>query len=145
MEKYEDIRQTSEAAYRFLQEFDPEKYADGRYDLEDGVYVNISTYTTKYRKESLYEAHKRYTDIQLMIRGSEIIGVEPADVMHACPCVTPYDEEKDLELYANNLDGVDHVIRDGEYVILPPEAAHMPGVCDGGPATVRKMVIKVPV
>lgn len=145
MEKMEDIKKLSEAAYRFLMEFDPAKYEDGRYDLTDGVYVNISTYETKYRREGVFEAHKRYIDIQYMISGSEIISVEPVEVMHSFSCEKAYSEENDVEFYANNLDCVDYVIRDGEYVILMPEDGHMPGICEGQPEKNRKLVVKIPV
>ena len=143
--KFEDVREISEAAYQFLSDFKPAEYVDGRHELGDGVFVNISTYETKRRKEAFYEAHKRYIDIQYMIHGKEIIAAEPLDIMHGAKCLMPYDEEKDAEFYADTNDGTDYVITDGEYGIFKPEDGHMPGICVGGTSTVRKAVIKVPV
>lgn len=145
MSRYEDVRKLSETAYRFLVDFKPEEYADGRYDLEDGVYVNIMTYETKYRREAFFEAHKRYIDIQMILEGKEIIAAEPLSVMHEAECLQPYDEEKDVEFYANNLEGVDSVLMDGDYRIYLPEDGHMPGICVDRPARTRKAVVKVPV
>lgn len=145
MGKYEDVKKISEAAYQFLLQFEPEKYEDGRYDLEDGVYVNIMTYETKYRKEAFFEAHKRYIDIQMILRGKELIAAEPIEVMHKAECLQPYDEEKDVEFYADSRDGIDSVLTDGEYRIYLPEDGHMPGICVDERAQVRKAVVKVPV
>lgn len=145
MEKFADVKKISEAAYRFLTEFEPEKYEDGHYDLEDGVFVNIMTYETKLRKDAFYEAHRNYIDIQMILNGAEIISAEPLDVMHKAECLMAYDPEKDAEFYANNFDGVDSVFTDGQYGIYMPQDGHMPGICVGGPAKVRKAVVKVPV
>lgn len=145
MDKFQDIRQVSETAYQFMLRFQPENYEDGRYDLDNGVYVNIMTYETKPRKDCVFEAHKNYIDIQYMIHGREIIAVEPVEEMHKYHAVLPYDAQNDIELYENNMDCVDYVIGDGEYLILPCPSAHMPGVCVGGVSKARKAVIKIPV
>ncbi|MBQ8177985.1 MAG: YhcH/YjgK/YiaL family protein [Clostridia bacterium] len=57
----------------------------------------ITSYETKPVAEGLYEAHKDYTDVQLILSGSEIIGVMPIDEMYKGECVKPY--EYDIELY----------------------------------------------
>ena len=145
MKRYEDIQKLSQAAYVFLKNFDPEKTEDGRYELGDGVFAIVKTYTTKPRREGAYEAHRKYADIQYMIHGKELIGTEPLEVMHQQTCTQAYDAEKDVEFYANNFEGTDQLLTDGEYRILMPEDGHMPDICVNEPAQVRKIVIKVPV
>lgn len=145
MGKFEDIKALSEEAYAFMNSFEPDQVADGRYELGNGVYANISTYTTRTRAQSCYEAHRKYTDIQWIIAGEEIISTEPLQVMHEHDCLEPYSEEKDCELYANNFDGIDHYLSAGCYAVYSPQVAHMPNICAGGPSTVRKVVLKVPV
>lgn len=141
---YQDILALSREAYDFLTNH-PEQYADGKHQLGNGVYVSLSTYESKLRKNAKYEAHVNYIDIQVILEGEEIIAVEPTPVMHEYPCLQPYNPEKDVELYACNPAGIDYVLRAGDYRILRPEEAHMPGVCVGGPSRVRKAVIKIPV
>lgn len=145
MKDYSDIQKVSEAAYRFMLDFSPKKYDDGRYELENGVFVNISTYTTKLRSQGTYEAHKEYIDIQFIIEGNEIIAVESLDAMHGQRCLQPFAPGSDIELYEGNELGTDHLLSAGDYLILPPSDAHMPGICVCKPSQVRKGVIKIPV
>lgn len=145
MKNYSDIKNVSEIAYKFMCEFNPETCPDGRYDLEKGVFVNISTYNTKLRSEATYEAHREYIDIQFIIEGDEIIAVESLEAMHAHKCLQAFAPGSDIELYEENDLGKDYHLTNGDYLILPPEAAHMPGVCVEKPGRVRKGVIKVPV
>jgi len=145
MAKFEDIALLSPEAYAFMCGFDAKNMADGRYELENGVYANVSTYTTRYRSESVYEAHRLYTDIQWIISGRELIATEPLETMHRYACTKQYDEQSDAELYENNHEGVDHLMEAGSYIVFPPEIAHMPNVCVDAPSVVRKVVVKVPV
>lgn len=141
---YQDIQNLSEQAYAFLTS-NPAGYPDGRHELGNGVYVNIMTYESKLRPNAKYEAHRDYYDIQVILEGQEVIAVEPVEVMHTFPCLAPYRQDKDVELYAENTAGTDHILRAGAYLILAPQDGHMPGVCIESPARVRKAVIKVPV
>ena len=59
MKRCEDIQKLSQTAYVFLKNFDPEKTEDGRYELGDGVFAIVKTYTTKPRREGAYAAHRK--------------------------------------------------------------------------------------
>lgn len=144
MKKYETIKQLSPVAYEFVEKLLNEDVENGSHDLGDGVFVNVMTYETKKRSDALFEAHKKYIDIQIMIDGCEIISVEPIETMHRYECVMPFGDG-DTELYAVNSDCVDYVLNRGDFVILYPEDAHMPCICIEEPKTVKKAVIKVPV
>ncbi|MDO4741180.1 MAG: YhcH/YjgK/YiaL family protein [Eubacteriales bacterium] len=145
MAKYEDVRRISPEAYEFMVSFDAQNTPDGRYELGGGAYVNITTYTTRTRAESCYEAHRKYIDVQWILSGEEIISTEPLETMRRGECLQPYNEEKDIELYAKNFDGMDHYLHAGSYAVFPPQTAHMPNICVGAPSQVRKAVVKVPV
>ena len=145
MEKFADIALLSKEAYDFMRSFDAEKMADGRYELGNGAYANVSTYITRRRSESVYEAHRLYTDIQWIIRGRELIATEALETMHKYACTKEYDAQGDAELYENNHEGVDHYLQAGDYIVFPPEVAHMPNICVDAPGEVRKVVVKVPV
>ena len=134
----------SKEACEYMKSFDPSKVEDGRYELGNGVYATISTYTTKLRKDATYEAHKKYTDVQWIICGREIISWEPLETMHQHACVKPYSQEKDIEKYESNTDGIDSVLNAGDYAVYTPQIAHMPCICIDKQSTVRKVVIKIP-
>lgn len=143
MDKYNSIKELSQEAYDFVQKLMSEDIADGRHELGNGVFANMMSYETKNRKDLLFEAHKQYIDIQIMVSGNEIIATEHIDDMHKYACVQPFGDG-DAELYECNNDCVDHVLGKGDFIILHPEDAHMPCVCIEEPKKVRKAVIKVP-
>ena len=140
MEKYLAIKEISQSGYELALKALSEKLSDGRYELEEGAYAFISSYVTKPIQEGLYEAHKEYTDVQLILEGKEIIGVTSLDEMHRGECVKPY--EYDIELY--KLEGGKLCnLEVGDYLILTPNDGHMPGVSET-PAPARKLVLKIP-
>ena len=141
--KYEPIRALCPSAYNFVLDALQNEKEIGRYELEDGAYALVQSYETKLRENGKYEAHREYIDVQLLLSGREIIAVEPLEVMHTHPCLCPY--APDIELFAANDDGTDYVLSTGDFIILYPEDAHMPGLTVDEPASVRKVVVKIPV
>ena len=142
-QKYEPIRALCPSAYDFVLDALENEKEVGRYELEDGAYALVQSYETKHRENGKYEAHRAYIDVQLLLSGHEIIAVEPLEVMHTHPCLRPY--APDAELFAPNDDGTDYVLSAGDFVILYPEDAHMPGLAVDEPVPVRKVVVKIPV
>jgi len=141
----EKVKEISMDAYGFLKELSEENFKAGRYDLSDGVYVNLCSYETKQRKDSMFEAHRKYIDIQYMISGKELITVESLEDMHSGKCISEYSEEGDAELYEMNVSGTDHLLSEGTAVILMPQDAHAPGICVNSPECIKKAIVKVPV
>ncbi len=138
--KYLPIKALNESAYDLVLRALEEDLADGKYDLENGAYAFVSTYVTKPIKDGLYEAHRAFTDVQLILQGQEIIGITSISKMHEGECVKEY--EYDIELYrvsGGNL----NVLSSGDYLILTSQNAHMPGVSHN-PSTTKKLVIKIP-
>lgn len=113
---------------------------DGRLEYNNGIWANLQTYYTK--KDALFEAHRKYIDIQFIIAGHEKIGVCKYET---CTTNIPYDNEKDIEfLNANKFEYIE--MNTGDFLILYPEDAHKPSISTGNkPTHVRKLVIKVPV
>ncbi len=140
MDKYLPIKNLSKSGYELALKALDGTLTDGRYELTDGAYAFLSTYDTKPISEGLYEAHKAYTDVQLIVEGEEIIGVTTIAKMHEGVCVKAY--EYDIELY--KVEGGDlHRLKCGDFLILTSLDAHMPGVSEA-PAKTRKLVIKIP-
>ncbi|MCM1342641.1 MAG: YhcH/YjgK/YiaL family protein [Lachnospiraceae bacterium] len=141
MERYEDIKKISEEAYIFLQELQSSFWKDGKYELGNGVYVNIESYVTQERSSRQFENHRQYIDIQVMLDGEEIIEICPIKNMIVS---IPYNAEKDIIFYANSKLGTQQILKRGEYLIIYPGQAHMPCVRVQKSVGVRKAVIKIP-
>ena len=70
----------------------------GTYMLENGVKAIVSESTTRLVNEKGFEAHKRFIDIQLALRGTELIRCKPLEFVKE---TIPYNPEKDAARYAD--------------------------------------------
>lgn len=89
-----------EQAFNFLAHTNLDSLPLGRIDLSDDIYITISEYRTKEPEDALYEAHKKYIDVQYLISGSEYIGILRDTAL--LKEMQPYDEEKDIAFYASD-------------------------------------------
>ena len=138
----EEIKKISEVAYTFLSSFKPAEYADGRYELEEGVYVNIETYETQERKDRRFETHERYMDVQYVIEGEELITLAKVEEL---TLQDAYEPQKDIAFYQTSVQGNDYCVGKGQFLVIETGVAHMPCVCVNGKQIVRKAVVKIPV
>ncbi len=112
--------------------------SDGKYIINDRVFVNIQTYMPK--ESAPFEAHKEYIDIQYMISGEERIGV--ADISQ-CSSSVPYDKERDIEFLVCSSQPNLQCLREGDFILLFPHDAHQPSVILNSREKVKKAVVKV--
>jgi len=128
-------------ALRFLAQADLAAVSPGRHELSGGSYAMVSEYETKAAEGALYEAHRRFVDVQFVVSGSERIGYAPLEALREAQ---PYDDERDVVKLEGEGDPV--LLTAGQFAVLWPGDGHMPGIHAGDrPAHVRKVVIKVPV
>lgn len=124
----------------FLEQTNFARAPAGRVEIDgNALYATVSDYTTKPVAEGRWEAHRRYIDLQYVARGVERIGVAPLDRL------TPGEHlpEKDLTWLSGHGDYV--TVAAGQFAILWPDDAHMPGIEAGAPGQVRKVVVKIAV
>ena len=126
-------------ALEYLQKTDFERLESGRYEIDgENVYAMVQQYESKPREQGAWEAHRKYTDIQYIVSGSEQIGYRCTDGMKV---TQEYNETRDILF----LDGEGSFFRvaSGFFAIFAPQDAHMPCIAEDTPATVRKVVVKV--
>jgi YhcH/YjgK/YiaL family protein len=119
------------------------KTENKRYDIcGNDVYALVQQYTPHPLSEGKIEAHRKYIDIQAIIRGKEIIGISKLNTLKE---ITAYDSEKDYSLFENAPEQTSHVkLCAGDFMILFPEDGHMPGISvDGQSSEIKKVVVKV--
>jgi YhcH/YjgK/YiaL family protein len=128
-------------AFKFLINNDLSKLETKRYDIDgDNLFATVSEYLTKNEATTNFEAHRKYIDIQYVIKGDEIMNVSPLSTVKEI--VTPYDGSKDIEfMKVSNV--VNFKASQSNFFIFFPGDAHRPGIKDKVSATVRKIVIKV--
>jgi len=129
-----------DAALAFLMNNDLSTIELGRHNITERTFAAVSEYTTK--SENQFEAHKDYIDIQIIVRGQEIIEVAPLSKVGEV--TVPYSAEKDIEFYAS-AENVDEILVSPEvFCILFPNEAHKPCLTYETPSEIRKVVVKIP-
>ncbi len=109
-----------------------------RYEIDgDAVYALVSEYRSKRQEEGRWEAHRRYIDLQCVASGRERVGYVPLERLTP----EPYDEAKDIMRLVGTGDFL--TLEPGQFMLLWPGDAHMPGIAIGEPAAVKKIVVKI--
>ncbi|MCX6056472.1 MAG: YhcH/YjgK/YiaL family protein [Chloroflexi bacterium] len=126
-----------ELAFSFLQSTDLESLSPGRIDLEGHlVYAMVQEYRTKPFHEGVWEAHRRFIDIQYMVRGVERVGFANLNTMK----LGDYVPERDFQPMTGK--GQNLVLSAGSFMIFFSQDAHMPGLKWVSLKDVKKIVIK---
>lgn len=127
-------------AFQFLSDQNLAELEKGRHELEGAdLFVNVDEYVTRNEEDVLFEAHKKYADIQVLVAGEEKIGVLP---LEKTTVTIPYDEEKDIMFLT--ADGKNYrIAKPGKFFLLFPEDAHRPTVKSSENSPVKKIVMKV--
>ena len=108
----------------------------------EDAYASVFSYDTKPAKEGVYEAHRKQIDIQMLLKGRELVYVTHVDGLSV---KTEYNEEKDYALFNDpeRLPGAAPLTA-GFFAVFFPNDAHMPSL-NYGPLSdnVKKMVVKI--
>ncbi len=138
--RHEALHPSFPRAFGWLRAFDPST-PDGRYEIDgQGSVAIVSRYSTAPASEKKWETHRVHGDIQYMVCGAERIGHGRRE---DCVVRIPYDPAKDAEFYLPPEEPVTRLLlREGSLAIFFPEDAHQPGVMEGAPEEVLKVVVK---
>jgi len=129
-----------EKAFAFLEEKDLSCLKPGRYELEGAdLFVIVDEYVTKDEVDALFEAHKKYADIQYVVWGEEKIGILP---LIKTTVEIPYNDEKDI-VFLDSEDKNYRLATPDRFFIFFPEDAHQPCVKINENTKIRKVVVKV--
>ena len=141
--RYESLNSRFAMAFAFLRTVDGTQ-ALGRHDLDgDHCFALVQAYETKPREKALFEAHRRYIDVQFLHSGCETILWAPLVAMREETMA--YDEAKEAALWKLVPEATPLRLGAGHFAILFPEDAHAPCVEWERPEQVLKVVVKVAV
>lgn len=129
------------AALQKIQATDFSQLEDITYEVEGrDLYFFINSYPTRLENDKP-EAHRKYIDIQYMIRGTEKMAVGQLDAMTEEVEAKP---QNDVWFYHGPTDTV--TVEEGMFAVFYPNDAHAPCLThDGSCSSVRKAVFKVKV
>jgi YhcH/YjgK/YiaL family protein len=132
------IDQVLEAAKAYT----PENYPSGRVVLDgDNVFMNMAAYETHATETAVFEAHKQYIDVMVMVEGTETIYVKATDALSHV--YQEYKPEVEALLADFDTDATPVRLEAGSFVVLFPQDAHSPACHVDGPVNVKKIIGKV--
>lgn len=136
---YKGLSENLAKGINFLLNFDTTQ-PDGKYEVDgENIYLLVSTGHTKPAEKPVYEAHRKYIDLQYIVKGEEDTGFVP---LANCSNVVPYDEKSDC-LFIKG-DGSEVKVSAGEFYIAFPCDGHRP-MCSKNPGEIRKVIVKIAV
>lgn len=103
----------------------------------DEVYAIYSSYDNE-KNPPVFEAHKKYIDVQYIVKGKETMGWKfkpdfPEDT---------YNADKDCAFFSEE-DYAVFTLGAGDFAIFFPTDAHAPKMKNAGNSTIEKIVVKV--
>jgi len=135
---YIQVNNRFKKAFDFFRNADLLELSPGKYELEGNkIYAIVDNYYTCLEKK-MWEAHRRYIDIQFVVKNCEQIGY--AHLKHMKQ-ITEYDQDKDIVFYQGN--GSYFTFNPGTFIIFFPQDVHMPGIALEKPEIIKKIVIKI--
>lgn len=126
----------------FILNIDPDIKA-GRHIISDYAFINIDEYNTKPENEIKLEAHKKYIDIQFLIKGKERVYTTDLEGLET---MVPYNSEKDVEFYLtpkNKKLNLSYLTKD-KFIVLYPDDVHSPCIqFENEIEPVKKAIVKI--
>ena len=125
----------------FLNQVKPD-IENGTYLLNSRVKAIVSEYETKAVNECGYEAHKRFVDIQCVLKGQEKVA---CSLIERLKETKPYSEEIDAAFYSADINFQTSYLNllPGYFAIFYPQDGHKPQLCVNSPELVKKIVVKI--
>lgn len=141
LSRYEGICPAFGEIAAFLAENDAAALLPGSYEISDSVFVNVEEYTPG--DNTLFEAHRVYTDLQYLVSGDEEI-----DFIHMDDGVAEreYNPEIDAGFYRAADDATIGrlYMNSGSFAVFEPQDPHRPGVKNRA-EKVKKLIFKIKV
>jgi len=140
--RYFGLGERIAVALKYLNDNDCTKLPPGKISIQgEQIFAIVQDNTTKPRDQGVWEAHRRYIDVQFVAAGIEEMGYANIGTLTVR---TAYDENADYALFDGT--GSFVTVPAGNFTIFFPEDGHIPGsAVDGAPTTVRKVVVKIAV
>ena len=137
-DRYAALHPLFPRAFEFIRNTDMFALAPGRYPIVgEDLFVIVESVAGRNRDEAKLECHRKYIDIQLVLKGVDEMGWKAlADCREP---VAAYKAEKDIQFF-RDIPASWISTPPGAFCIFFPEDAHAPLVATGN---IRKLIFKI--
>jgi biofilm protein TabA len=113
----------------------------GKYIIDgDNAFATITDGPSKEFDQTAWESHRKYIDLQYVIKGKEKIGVAQ---LSTATVTKPYDASRDGANYT--AEGKFYIADPAAFLLFFPDDVHRPNIKVDGFDVVKKLVIKIKV
>ena len=130
-------------ALEYLASTDFAKMPDGKYELDGPrMFAIVQRYRPKPLAEIVWEAHRKYIDVQYVVQGAERMGYAP--LSEGMSIKQDYDPQRDVVFY--DAHGDLFTAPERSFILFAPQDVHAPGLAVDRPGSggeVLKVVVKV--
>ena len=139
--QYDILGEKIKKGFDFLINTDLKSLPGGKYEIdEDKIFANVQTLTTKPKEDKKWEVHRKYIDIQYVIKGREKMGYGILEDFKKV--VNPYDNKKDIEfLDGEKFNYID--VNEGDFVMFYPNDVHAPMLSVEDDEEIKKVIVKI--
>ena len=139
---YKGIKDGIDKILEAAKQYTPENYPGGRIELDGKrIFMSLAKYNTLPTDDAVFEAHKKYIDVMIMVDGVETIYVKNTDSLSKI--TRPYNPDDDALLAHFDKDATPVRLEAGSFVVLFPQDAHSPSRHADGEHSVKKIIGKV--
>ncbi len=140
--QYSALNADLESVVRAALDYAGKHFSAGRVAVDgERVYLNLASYQTHDASSAAAEAHKAYVDVMVMLDGVETVYVQHAEQLKEI--TQPYNSDTDALLGKLSEQATAVILRPGDFLILFPQDAHMPGCHAHEPSSVKKVIGKI--
>ncbi len=138
---YSGLSEKINKAFAYLKETDFSEMELGKYEIDgDNIFALVNEYQTKDQSEGKLEAHKKYIDVQFVVKGKELMGYAPLENQIV---IDQYNEQNDITFFTGEKSFTQ--VDEGMFAIFFPTDVHLPGIKIDNQEYVKKLVVKVKV
>ncbi len=139
--RYLGQSQALDTAIRYLEAADLAALTKGRNEVDgDQVFINRFDYQTMPQEQAIWEGHKQYADMHVLLSGHEKIGVSNVEALTETVC----KPEEDFVGFEGGVEAWFPMTTE-DILIVYPEDIHMVKVMDGDSTLVQKACFKIKV
>ncbi|OGS20803.1 MAG: hypothetical protein A2252_12410 [Elusimicrobia bacterium RIFOXYA2_FULL_39_19] len=139
--QYETVYKPLKKAFTYLKKNITAHTKDGTYKIQGkDIYAIVQSYNTVQPETKRFEAHRKYIDIQYVVKGKEIIYVHPVSALNL---TEKYNRAKDAAFYKHNIESSILKMHSGTFAVFFPQDGHKPGCIAEKSGRVKKVVVKV--
>lgn len=139
--QYQANKTLWDKALAFLRDKNLDSLPAGNYVIDgQDVFADITETPSSPLDQAKWHSHKRYCDIQYVIKGKERVGVAP---IQGAPIVAPFNDKGDSQFYDQNMKGNYYETVPGTFFIFFPSDVHRPFIKVDGAGEVKRIRFKV--